>query len=73
MKNYIVHYYIKANGTEFERTITLLATNAKEACSMCKIAVKVQTGRNAFRPVAKPSNSRNGPERGRSNKESEVI
>ena len=53
MKNYIVHYYIKANRTEFERTMTVSAMNAKEACSICKDVVKVQTGRNAFRPVAK--------------------
>ena len=53
MKIYFVRYYIKANNTEFERTMTLLAKSAKEACSICKIAVKIQTGRNAFRPVAR--------------------
>ena len=53
MKSYLVRYYIKANNTEFERTMTLYAKNAKDACSMCKITVKIQTGKNAFRPVAK--------------------
>lgn len=53
MKSYLVRYYIKANNMEFEKTMTLLANSAKEACSICKIAVKIQTGRNAFRPVAK--------------------
>lgn len=58
MKNYIVTYFIKANRQEYERTMTVVAMNAKEACSICKDVVKVRTGRNAFRPVAKPSNRR---------------
>lgn len=53
MKNYLVRYYIKANCMDFEKTMTVSAMNAKEACSICKDAVKAQTGKNAFRPVAK--------------------
>lgn len=53
MKNYLVSYYIKANRTEYLMAMTVLASNAKEACSFCKDIVKVRTGKNAFRPVAK--------------------
>ena len=53
MKNYTVTFIIKANRKEFERTMTVVAMNAKEACAICKDIVKVKTGRNAFRPVAK--------------------
>lgn len=53
MKNYLVRYYIKANRTEYLMTMTVLASNAKEACSLCKADVKARTGKNAFRPVAK--------------------
>lgn len=52
MKNYLVRYYIKANRTEYLMTMTVLARNAKEACSLCKETV-AKYGKNAFRPVAK--------------------
>lgn len=53
MKNYTVTYFIKANRQEFEKTMPVVAMNAKEACSICKDIVKAKTGKTAFRPVAK--------------------
>lgn len=53
MKNYKVTYTIKANRQEIEKTKTIQANTAKEACAECKRIVRELTGRNAFRPTAK--------------------
>lgn len=53
MKNYIVTYVIKANNKQTTHEVTVAAKNAKDACSLIKAQVKRETGRNAFRPVAK--------------------
>lgn len=56
MKTYKVTYIIKANCQEIEKTKTIQANNAKEACAECKRIVRELTGRNAFRPHAVRAN-----------------
>lgn len=51
MKTYQVFYWIKKNRREYLEHMFVAATNAKEACKVCKQQVKEKTGRNAFRPT----------------------
>ncbi len=53
MKNYQVFYWIKKNRHEYLEHMFVMASNAKEACKICKEQVKEQSGRNAFRPTTK--------------------
>lgn len=52
-KSYQVFYWIKANRHEYLNHMFIMASNAKEACQICKQQVFEQTGRNAFRPSTK--------------------
>ena len=52
-KTYQVAYWIKKNGTEYPEHMLVEASTAKEAAQVCKQRVKAETGRNAFRPIAK--------------------
>lgn len=52
-KNYQVFYWIKKDRKEYLNHMYILANNSKEACKICKEQVKLQTGRNAFRPTTK--------------------
>lgn len=56
MKSYQVFYWIKKNCHEYLEHMFVSASNAKEACQICKQQVKEQTGRNAFRPTTKAPN-----------------
>ncbi len=53
MARYIVTYYIKAQGKEYECTMEVAAYTATEACKTVKDIVKEETGHNAFRAKAK--------------------
>ena len=51
---YNVYYIIKSNGTEELHLMEgILAGNAREACKLCKVVVKEQSGRNAFRTTTR--------------------
>lgn len=52
-KTYQVFYWIKKDRKEYLNHMYILASNAKEACKICKERVQQQTGRNAFRPTTK--------------------
>lgn len=53
MKTYQVFYWIKKNRHEYLEHMFIRASNAKEACRICKEQVIEKTGRNAFRPTTK--------------------
>ena len=50
MKIYKVFYYLKMNKMEYLREMEICAQTAREACLLCKDAVRLMDGRNAFRP-----------------------
>lgn len=50
MKIYKVFYYLKINKREYLREMEICAQRAREACVLCKDAVRLMDGRNAFRP-----------------------
>ena len=55
MKIYKVFYYLKMNKMEYLREMEICAQTAREACVLCKDAVRLMDGRNAFRPSTKLS------------------
>lgn len=55
MKIYTVFYYLKMNKMEYLREMEICAQTAREACVLCKDAVRLMDGRNAFRPSTKLS------------------
>lgn len=55
MKIYRVFYYLKMNKREYLREMEICAETAREACALCKDAVRLMDGRNAFRPSTKLS------------------
>lgn len=50
MKIYTVFYYLKMHKREYLREMEICAHTAREACVLCKDAVRLMEGRNAFRP-----------------------
>ena len=50
MKIYTVFYYLKMHKREYLREMEICAQTAREACVLCKDAVRLMDGRNAFRP-----------------------
>lgn len=50
MKIYTVFYYLKMHKREYLREMEICAHTAREACVLCKDAVRLMDGRNAFRP-----------------------
>lgn len=55
MKIYTVFYYLKMHKREYLREMEICAHTAREACVLCKDAVRLMDGRNAFRPSTKLS------------------
>ena len=55
MKIYTVFYYLKMNKREYLREMEICAHTAREACVLCKDAVRLMDGRNAFRPSTRLS------------------
>lgn len=55
MKIYTVFYYLKMNKRGYLREMEICAQTAREACVLCKDAVRLMDGRNAFRPSTKLS------------------
>ena len=55
MKIYTVFYYLKMNKREYLREMKICAQTAREACVLCKDAVRLMDGRNAFRPSTRLS------------------
>ena len=55
MKIYTVFYYLKMNKREYLRGMEICAQTAREACVLCKDAVRLMEGRNAFRPSTRLS------------------
>ena len=55
MKIYRVFYYLKMNKREYLREMEICAETARDACALCKDAVRLMDGRNAFRPSTKLS------------------
>lgn len=53
MKIYTVFYYLKMNKKEYLREKEICAQTAREACALCKDAVRLMSGRTAFRPSTK--------------------
>ena len=55
MKIYTVFYYLKMNKREYLWEMEICAQTAMEACVLCKDAVRLMDGRNAFRPSTRLS------------------
>ena len=55
MKIYTVFYYLKMHKREYLREMEICAHTAREACVLCKDAVRLMDGRNAFRPSTRLS------------------
>lgn len=55
MKIYTVFYYLKMHKREYLREMEICAQTAREACVLCKDAVRLMDGRNAFRPSTRLS------------------
>ena len=55
MKIYKVFYYLKINKRECLLEMEICAHTAREACVLCKDAVRLMDGRNAFRPSTRLS------------------
>lgn len=55
MKIYTVFYYLKMHKREYLREMEICAQTAREACVLCKDAVRLMNGRNAFRPSTRLS------------------